>query len=466
MPSPRTRSITASIIAVLVMLAAPSTAAAHGEAPRAFGFAFTEAHPGAVFTLTDGQGIFANLKGPWRWLCEDAVSPQAGMRGLYIEPEGQGWAVATTLGGFISDDGGCGFTRMEGPVGAHRLIGLWQHPDADDLWTASATPGFVNDLYRSEDGGRTWTAAGLALPQTFRVFLRAPSAPDTIYASHSAGAIRSVDGGRTFEPLTLGAPVVEENPRFFRLLAVHPEDPLVVFAAFEALPETFILRSNDGGMTWAEVTTIREFGLSMLFDPGSDEVLLAGPVEPPKRSLDGGITWMEDPDDPLPRCMVHGPAGRLWGCRDPYFGAAYAVAYSEDVGRTWERALTTYEDVAERWDCSNDTRAHTCCAGLCPGAMVPPEACGQPQPDPDLAEVCALAADEGELIEIDAGPPDMALPDAGRPDAAVVDQGGPLGEPSPDPVDGGCAVATSRSTGESIGLLALLLAGLVRRRRP
>ena len=75
------------------------TVQAHGEFPSPLSIDFQETHPMAQWIITDEQGVFVNLKDGFRWLCEDAIAPNAGIRGLIISGEnGRDWIVATTLG--------------------------------------------------------------------------------------------------------------------------------------------------------------------------------------------------------------------------------------------------------------------------------------------------------------------------------------------------------------------------------
>ncbi|MCB9529218.1 MAG: hypothetical protein H6701_12695 [Myxococcales bacterium] len=464
------------VVFALALAARP--AAAHAEQPRALVITFAPGAADAVWVLTDGQGIFAEPKGRFRWLCEDAIAPSAGVRGLWIDPaEPAHWRVATSHGLYVTRDGGCGFARVDGPVGVHRVIGLFDHPLSDDLLTGTASLDVANDVFRSHDGGATWTGAGLGLRGFVRRIVRHPLDPARVYVTHSHGLLRSDDGGVSFTPLPQGDPAVASGPDDFRLLEVDPADRDVVFAAVEGIPETIILRSTDAGARWAEVGRINDFGLLLVFDPASDEALIGGPVRPPKRSADRGRSWVATDEEPAPRCLVTGPDGRLWGCRDPYFGAPWAIAHSADLGRSWTPRLLRYEDADERWDCDPAERARRCCAGLCPGLMVPPELCGQPPPAPDLIEMCAQPA-EYVLTPLDGGV-DAAVADAGVPDAAPPDGGSPdtappldarlsdarLPDAAPATSGDGCRAAPGGPAAPGVFILLLMLADARRRRR-
>ena len=132
-------------------------------------------------------------------------------------------------------------------------------------------------LIRSEDAGETWNIVSLGGEADFHV-LRA--AHDSIYA-WDAGTGRvmvSTDGGRTWDTRsTLG----------LRDMVVHPDDPAVLLAT----TGQGLLRSEDGGRTWAAVPgtpTIAVLGwaaVTSMYGITPDGVV--------HRSTDGGSRWTE-----------------------------------------------------------------------------------------------------------------------------------------------------------------------------
>ncbi|MCA9537649.1 MAG: hypothetical protein KC620_02100, partial [Myxococcales bacterium] len=215
---------------LLLTLVLPGLALAHGDRPRVVGLVFP---PGGeadtVYALTDQQGLFANPKSGFRWLCEDAVAPLAGLRGLAFA--GQRLVAATSVGLFASEDGGCGWARVEGPPAGHRLAGLWTHPTDGGWLVASQGEGVLNGVWRSDDEGETWTMAMPALRGRVRDLRWAVSDADRVYLGTTEGNWRSDDGGRSFAPLVAEAAIAPPvQPSEARLLAVDPDDADVVFA--------------------------------------------------------------------------------------------------------------------------------------------------------------------------------------------------------------------------------------------
>jgi photosystem II stability/assembly factor-like uncharacterized protein len=460
-----------------LILFCSSIAHGHGDRPRATELLFVDAHPDVVWVLTDSQGIYANLKTGFRWLCEDAVAPSSGVRGLHISGnDGEDWVVATTRGLFRSTDGGCDFVRIEESVGSHRLEGLWRHPLDGSLLTASSSVGYFNDVYRSVDEGQSWEAAGLGLTGRVTQLLRAPSDPLRVYLKHSEAALRSEDGGLNFEEIQRGAPVVEATPGDFRLLAVHPIDSDVLFASAEAIPTSLILKSDDGGRTWLQVHAVDDLDLRMVMDRDSDQALLIGPLTGMWRSMDGGVSWaISDPAEAVLDCLTIEPdTGRLWSCTDVYDDGPWVAAHSADFGQSWTPVFEHFTSASERWDCEAPDRGTLCCNGLCPG--LPPGAdCGRGAPaDPALCEqpdgAALLPLDGGAHPETDGGIDGSVVMDAGHfpdgmpPDMAIADAALP---PMDSVRQGGCAVSIG-FRGQSLPVPALFVLaaafGLIRRR--
>jgi hypothetical protein len=105
---------------------------------------------------------------------------------------------------------------------------------------------FHHGLYRSTDGGQSWSQVGGGLPadKSITIVRIDPHDSSTIYAGRNqAGLYRSTDGGQTWRQLAAGLPaegVITD-------VAFDPQDPQVLYAA-----EVFsgVYRSVNGGKSW------------------------------------------------------------------------------------------------------------------------------------------------------------------------------------------------------------------------
>ena len=474
-----------TMIAIVLFCSVPQ-AWGHGEFPNPLRIEFSASHPDVQWVLTDSQGVFANLKEGFRWLCEDAIAPNSGVRGLAITgPQGERWAVATTDGLYRSTDGGCGFERVSGPVGSHHAIGLWRHLDSARWVTATSTVGVYNDIFISDDQGETWRGLGLQSTSRFIDLKWARGDSRVLYAQTYDDFLISRDGGMSFDsrPVVVsGTPIPGRRRLDF---AVSPQAAEVMLMTVDAGERTRIIQSEDAGQSWRDVMLIPHPRVRLAFDFNGRGALAVTHLGLAWRSDDAGRTWSMAPAMPEGLgCLTHGPDGRtLWGCTPIYMGGPWVLGRSADFGRTWTPVLSRFEDAAERWDCQANDRATACCRGICPGALMPQE-CGQPG-QIELPASCDQSEPE-HLSPIDAQPSvlDAAMgdgsADAGSPvqaldrgqfdgtraaDMAVRSDTGPVGGSSR--AKSGCQHGPIEFDAGLGGLLTVLIfwAGGRRRRR-
>jgi photosystem II stability/assembly factor-like uncharacterized protein len=196
--------------------------------------------------------------------------------------------------------------------------------------TGTAVPG----IYRSTDGGVTWTVKGDGTRgrEIYSLALD-PHSPATLYAGSREGLVlKSTDAGQTWAPAGEERPALEGlPPRTVIGLEVHPRT-----GALYAVEEQMgVFKSTDGGRTWA---TIHRGSGYLAIDPHSDTLYLAGRAL--WRSGDGGETWMDVSGDlPLHRKTLSHLLTWVGVQADP--PVLYAQWYhlltfrSTDGGATW-----------------------------------------------------------------------------------------------------------------------------------
>jgi photosystem II stability/assembly factor-like uncharacterized protein len=169
-----------------------------------------------VFKTVDGGGNWAAI-GPWG-LSE--------VRSIVVDPQSP--ATVYALGQFVgtapvfrSTDGGATWTALTNglpPCCGVRGLAIDRQNSAN-LFTGSAS-----GVFKSVDGGATWTRSGL---ETMFVNSLAvdPQAPDTVYAATPAGVYRSLNAGKSWHLLDGGPPWVVD------FLMIDPHDASKVYAA-------------------------------------------------------------------------------------------------------------------------------------------------------------------------------------------------------------------------------------------
>ncbi len=238
--------------------------------------------------------------------------------------------------------------------------------DPSTIYVATASGG----LWKSANRGITWTNLWEHMPtSTFGDVAIAPSDARIVYAgtgeqqnrqstSWGNGVYRSDDGGETWTHLGL------EETRHTGRIQVHPGNPDVVYVAalgnlWRSSSERGVYRSTDGGETWNKILYVDEHtgAVDLAMDPANPQVLYAamyqrqrrtwgfnggGPGSGIYKTEDGGDTWRE-----LANGIPEGDKGRI-GLAVSRTNPSVLNALiqhetesggyrSEDGGETWER---------------------------------------------------------------------------------------------------------------------------------
>ena len=259
--------------------------------------------------------------------------------------------------------------RSIGPPRGGRTVAVAGHPTEPMVFYFGACAGGV---WKTADGGTYWENVSDGFFNTAAVGAIAVSEsdPNVVYAgtgescirgnaSHGDGVYRSTDGGATWTHLGLS------DTRHIARVRVHPKDPDLFYVA--ALGHAYgpneqrgVFRSADGGATWERVL-FKSSGagaVDLSMDSNNPRVLYAsiwqvlrqpwmfssgGPDSGLFRSTDGGDTWTEITDRPGLPCGLKGrigvaasPArsGRVWAIVETEDRGVYR---SDDGGDTWEK---------------------------------------------------------------------------------------------------------------------------------
>jgi photosystem II stability/assembly factor-like uncharacterized protein len=252
-----------------------------------------------VLRSTDGGATWANLES------SAFVSATGGARvsQIVVDPRGAGTPAGTTLyaatsfGLYKSVTGGAAWTRV---LNLGHVSALVMDPASSDvLYAAVGIPSFTTNsgVYRSSDAGVTWTRLGNGLPtaDVGRIALAiSPLATRAIYAAIEApstgdllGIYRSADGGSSWTSMGARGTSCSTQCWYNMALTADPTDSNRLY--FSGLS---LSRSNDRGANFTDIGgAIHVDHHAFAFDPASPTTIVAGSDGGIYRSGDLGATW-------------------------------------------------------------------------------------------------------------------------------------------------------------------------------
>ncbi len=194
--------------------------------------------------------------------------------------------VASAHGGLLkTTDNGGSFTGVMDDQQVSSMGAVAVAPsDAKVVWAGTGeandrnTSGFGDGVYRSTDGGGSWTHVGLDGTRAIARIVAHPTDPKTAYVCAAGdlwnptperGLYKTADGGQTWK-LVLSAPAPDNDKVGCGDVAIDPASPDTLYAALYARRRTSwsftagpaasdgkdlggVFKSTDGGATWTKL---------------------------------------------------------------------------------------------------------------------------------------------------------------------------------------------------------------------
>ena len=309
-----------------------------------------------------GGGVSKSVDGGRSWRLMNAGLTAARVSALAVAPGGRGTAYATVLGRGV-------FKRVDG---RWRAANAGLTPDevhvvaVDPRHPANVYAGTDGGVFRSANGGASWSASSLTKPLgrwpadgRLSALAVDPKNSRIVYSiavwdatatgggpgTYEGLVFKSMDGGHSWPTLesvqtvdvpgTPGEFVTTDEfattDRHTSPLAIDPRDPQVLYAGGRG-----VNKSGDGGLTWrtSGLGPLPVLGLAV--DPSETKVLYAGTDAGLFKSTNAGATW-QSLHGALDGARVGALAVDPQHHRTVYAGTETGVFWSTDGGRRWHR---------------------------------------------------------------------------------------------------------------------------------
>ena len=261
-----------------------------------------------------GDGVYKSLDGGATWMSMGLrdthhigriVVDPSDANVVYVAALGHLWGPNTERGVFKTTDGGATWTKalsVDENTGATDLV--MDPQDSRTLFAATyqrqrkawgfngSGPGSA--IYRTHDGGATWTKLTSGLPKGDKgrigldVFQRDGR---IVYATveaegHDNGVYRSLDRGETWEQTSN----LNTRPMYYSQIRIDPKDRDRVYML--GSNRGFYI-SDDGGHHFRDVfSTVHSEDHALWIDPDDTNHLIVGGDGGVSISWDRGVTWM------------------------------------------------------------------------------------------------------------------------------------------------------------------------------
>jgi len=227
----------------------------------------------------------------------------------YVAVQGDRWKGTTDRGIYRTTDGGKTWTQLlKGENATSGAVDLSMDPTNPRIlyaamWDHQRTPWMVRSggagsgIWKSLDGGETWTRLSDGLPKLMgKIGVSvSPANPDRLYAiveAENGGLYRSDDAGKSWRLMT-GDRLIQTRSWYYMNVTADPHNADVVWVM-----NAPVLRSIDGGKSFQVVQAQHGDNHQLWINPTNSQYLINANDGGASISLDGGKSWSTQDNQP------------------------------------------------------------------------------------------------------------------------------------------------------------------------
>jgi photosystem II stability/assembly factor-like uncharacterized protein len=280
---------------------------------------------------------------------------------------------------YESHDGGQHWSTLAN-IGTNLNVLDVVHPAQDlaTLYVAAQSDG----VFKSNDGGRTWQAVDSGLPNhEVRGLAIDPNNPDVVWAAldhdptstagvyRPGGIYKTTDGGQSWSPVNNGLPQnAQASPSFSTAMySVYRAANGALYTADQGYADQGRYMSTDGGASWTPAgTSFPKFypaeATPYVWASNAASNFIIGGSDTIMGSTNGGRSWQDLGSTQTPNGNWHGNGfSGLLGTRVAFSpsrrGTMFLTAFdggnvlrSEDAGASWTRPLAAWDNYGGGYD--------------------------------------------------------------------------------------------------------------------
>lgn len=255
-----------------------------------------------------------------------SVGPWGGsVYGIAVDPNNTSTLYAATYGCgvFKSTDGAQSWSQSG--LSDYNVSAILSDPATSGILYVATVKNAVNAVYRSTDGGATWTNFSTGLSKPVKALAVSADDASVLYARTLSDGVYKKTGSGSWTAVNTGFQTWD-----IRTLAVAPSDANIIYASS---PSSYLYKSTDAAASWSIVSGGPPDGAvhDLAVDPANPNIVYAWAGLSLFKTTNGGTSWTElSPGfQALSLSIYPGDSSIL------YAGTASGVYKSTNAGTSW-----------------------------------------------------------------------------------------------------------------------------------